>query len=1199
MKKVFRYPSSTQILKREYRKQCAIFRYTPVRTTPMYPGALSRPMKGLYFSILQSLLLQLSTPTIRKCITWRTLQDVRSPYSNTEMDRYNVYPYFFIIKKCIDGYSLKGNRSLILSTLTNASIWSAEHSVENTDVHYLMDHDEDRYLRNTTDQMSTKEMFTLQQVGVPDLDSGYLVNILPTECEDSKSMQLAVGRGGPMSRSRLIFTKFRWFIPASKWETVFSPISFSSFGAHYRWCEFMEQRLRPKCVADFPGLKPELVPFAKTLGCEEINQDRENYLKAYDWLMDNVKYAGLQCGDWHSGQSIHSKMVEPLHCLIRVSITVMKWYIIYVIQYCEWIGDPTNQHFRNLNHVDCPDYEPPTLRQIKKHFCECCDIPLHYDHESPSTAKIAGEASWRKRLWGHLEDVVSCSNPNCEFRPWAGSPLEKYFLVMFVDLMEVMIPLDILDHQLFDQYWNRYLAPKNIRSLMDSMPYEKASVWNIYAQHFFTLFMCLLGENRMTRYIHGMVFCTNYGMDIARALQSTYRALFGSDVVERMNSLTKTVLHTASSKFGGRNPEDIDNIDETIGQIMRWTHWDRYRFRETSPTMNLKYRLKKFLRKKQLESDIDKMNGPNRMRRRCRQKKLSLDLPCPVSNHYQKNRRFAKVKKHTDDIYFYSSNEDDDDDAMFSDPWTADMRTELRQRLMGFDVEYDRPIHDEMKTRDENWNVDDDDDDKFDFDESKLIRRFYKLDCIAFAECDSGSTELDYSRHCQESHPFCVEWSDQTDDMRINWNPLQCILKESDFNFGARWIRLTTAKEIENDPNLSNQSRKRRNKKDMILYRLTWKYELLRYITYWNNEDHIGIWIKVVDVPRVEEKKPGSGWDDITVMPPFLNRIPSNGKIGIFVSKRHHEVPDVENLVSKYKYFTPAHQITHKKYIELDPGFSDEEKTAAMNAFRGSKCPLVGLHKGIALRIDGIMQKHRTGFKRLCLSCQKFFGVFERHVICLQDTENNENVTRHVYDRLQYENYTDRASLVRMLVDPAKCSLRNRARDILRSNPDVWGMVLVNVYTQFVYYLQTKMRSQFMNCRKDSDYEKLNCSVLRLLLMLNRAMEQTLRQHEGKLKLGNTRDVVIQKLIRVVSNMFILPMKIWKVLKSVRHARKWPVERRRKVWKSKYFRVRLKNHYRNQDVCPPHIFITILFSFNDEFAESGNLWTFWEKLNEE
>ena len=106
-----------------------------------------------------------------------------------------------------------------------------------------------------------------------------------------------------------------------------------------------------------------------------------------------------------------------------------------VVLYCEWIGDPTNQHFRNLNHVDCPDYEPPTLRQIKKHFCECCDIPLHYDHESPSTAKIAGEASWRKRLWGHLEDVVSCSNPNCEFRPWAGSPLEKYFLVMFVDLM--------------------------------------------------------------------------------------------------------------------------------------------------------------------------------------------------------------------------------------------------------------------------------------------------------------------------------------------------------------------------------------------------------------------------------------------------------------------------------------------------------------------------------------------------------------------------------------------------------------------------------------------------------------------------------------------------------------------------------------------------------------------------------------------
>lgn len=1149
----------------------------------MCSGVLSRPMKGLYFSILQSISMQLTTPTIRNCITWRSLRDVRAPYSSSIYDQFRVYPYFLIIKKCIDGYTLKGSRNLILSTLTNASIWGAEHSVEGTDCHYLADENEDRYLRNMTDQMSSKEMYTIQQLGVPDLDTGFCIHILPTECEDSKSMQLAVGRGGPTSSSRLIYTRFKFAHLASKWETVFSPISFASYGAHHRWCEFVADKLRPKCQVDFPNVKPELVPYAKTRECEEIEEHREEYLRAHKWLLNNVKYAGLQCADWGSGQSINSKMVEPLHCILRVSITCIKWYIVFVIKYCEWIKDERNAKFKRLNHSNHENYVVPEEDEIIDHFQKCCGIPLSYNRDSPGMSKITASGNWRRQLWEHLEDVVSCDDPNCRFRPWQGSSIEPYFYVLFVNLMEVVLPLDILDHKLFEIYWLKYLKPRNIKisNAEGSLPYDTASIWNIYAQHFFTLFVCLLGDNRITRYIHGVVFATNYGMDIARALKSSYRALFGSDVVERMNSLTKTVLHTASSKFGGPNPEDIDNIEDTIGQILKWTHWDRYRFRETSPSMNLEYRLKTYLRRQQRESDIKKMNAPNKMRRRIRNRHHSLKLPCSLSNEYQKNRTFARIDEDDEDVYFYSLAELDDE-ALFRDHQTHFLEQQLQRSILGFDALWDQPIHDEMKRRDDNWDPDDDDDD-YDFDESTLIRRFYRVASVSF-----GSTSTDVGtgsgvrarRDCRGNYPFITRWSDAGNSDSMRWTPFLCDIAKTDMNFGAYYMRLIT--EL---PRSGSRNKKK--------YRFTWQYEDLGRITQWNDDEHMAIWCKMVRAPDMECKS-GAMWKKVTTVPPSLTNFVKNGKIGIFFDSDSYKAQDIDNLVRKWKYFTPSHQISRAEFRRLSCGFSVEEQKAALNMYRASKCPLLSVHKGVTDNIDAIMQRHRAGETRVCLSCKKTFGVFERHVICLPVTENNRNVTRHVYDRLMVENYDERKKVVPIVLDPAKSEIPNEARTILRSDRNFWGMVLMNVYSQFACHLQTNRRIEFMNCRTDADYKKLSCSVERLVLMLNRAMCQTLRIHKRNTDsdLGTSRRDVILKAITVVSNMFILPMQIFEKLGSIHEARKWKKDRRRRIWKSRLFRVRMRNHYQRGKVCPPDIFVKIIHTFYHEFCSSCNPWTF-------
>ena len=1223
MNGLFQAPTGLRYLKDYYKAQCKKYVLSPFVGKALYFGSRPHKLPGKYFSALQSLCLQFATRSVRKCITWRTLYDCNEPYGIDQNERMYIYRHFIILKKGMDGYSLKGGRSIQLATLTNCSIYGAENSTDATDVHYIADVEEDQYSRFVVDQMSDKELFMMKIMGIPDIATGAMIGVFTTQAEDSKSMQFAIGRGGATSNSRLMWTRFSWAHLSSKWLTVFSPISFSGHEAHINWTYYLNQVLIPKCNADFPNVIPELVPFANSILCPQVGVHRKEYLAANKWYKSNRKEAEQQWNDWCCAESIRVKPPEPLHLTLRVPIIVLKWYFLHTLEYCEWIVESENAEFLERNHGQS-NYTALDRHQILYHFRNCMGIPLSFDAANPGQTKIAANGAWRRRLWNHLEDAVICKK--CGFRPWKGSPVERYFLLMFINLIEIMVPIELLDHHFYDIYWQRYLKQKFIDAGQHDIRYQTANVWSIYAQQFFTYYMKLQGVNRMTRYIHGLVFCTMHGFEMAHALRSTYRALFGSDVVERMNSVTKSVLHTSSSRFGGKKREHETLAERTMSQIMKWMLWDRYDFRERSPRLNLRFRVNKILRWNQRNRDIWNMNMPNRMRVRCRNEGYPLEIKCPLSNQYQRVGTMALLKQHPTIVHFYS-NDTLTGPSLIVDHEADRMRNSLASILTTVEAVEDTL---EVVTQSEifdDWT--DEQEENFDFDESTLKRRFYPKHLVSVAlqdeekEDESDVSTSNNNAHnvntnsrgrstilnniirlqnqkrnnvqsigsiddVSASHPF---ESRVNEDIVIRWVPLDIVIAKTDFNFGASWLRLTTTLET------------KKGKK--VKYMMTWKYQLVRYITHHVQRNRIGIWIKFSKPPKFERKE-GKKWIVFTDnLPNQLSRMATNGKLSLWIDLADIEILDIVQLIDKYKYFTFDHRIEEHDFAAVPPGFTDQEYVESMNAFRGSRCPMMRRHDQLCGEIENILKMHRAGGGRVCLACGNLYGVYGgNHTICMSNRDDElgmteaNNVTKHVAERLLYVNGSTRAT-ARVVADPQRPEVRTPVCTLIQSDSELWGAVVFNMYVSFVEYIVDHKRRALFNCVEDADYKRLCCPGRQFILMLNDAMVESLKKNKRTLdQLGGTRDIV-KKLVTTMSDMFILPIRFDEIAGSAEKTDVLSREQRVKLWECVDFNVRLRNHFRRCETARCSAFIYIFSEFAEEIVAARGIWSFWRHFTTE
>ena len=1202
------------------------------------------------------------------------------------MDWMHIYRHCIILKKGLDGYSLKGGRSIQLGTLTNCSIRGAENSTDASDVHYMADVDEDAYSRLVVDQMSDKELFLLKTFGIPDLSSGALVGVLCTQAEDSKSMQFAAGRGGASSNSRLLWTRFSWAQMCAKWRTVFSPITFAAQQAHENWKQYMRDHLRPYCREHFPNVIAELVPFAKSKLCPAVVALKDQYLAVHKWMKSNRKKAMLQVSDWCCAESIRVKPPEPLHLTLRISIIVLKWYFLYTLEYCKWIDEPENHRFKYINHSNCSDYQVHSSQQIVHHFRDCLGIPLSYDKDHPGKTSIAANGAWRRKLFTHLEDAVICEH--CGFRPWKGSPVETYFLLLFINLIEALVPIELLHHDMYRQYFERYLKQKFIDE-MDGVSMQTASVWMIYAQHFYALFMMLLGPHRMTRYIHGFVFCTHYGFELAYSLKSTYRALFGADVVERMHSVTKSVLHTSSSRFGGPNPENDCLAERTMTQIMKCLCWDRYDFREQSLKLNLHHRLKNTLWPNHRKKDAFHMNMANKMRRRCLEKGYKLKINCALSNEYQRLRTCARLKQTPDIIHFYST-QLVGDLQLIHDPEDERLQNELSALLNNFDSHQDALQVTTESALYRDW--DDDEDDDYDFDESQLQTKFKNVVCVALQYVDSESKEDEKQREldivedsasntaiiadspsntaiiadsasntaiiadsasntaiiadsasntaiiadsasnaaipnnisrqqmddntvqrinirdsstvanvdgdqsdfppllhrCSDEHIFVSTVTDQVD---IRWQPLNVVSSKNNWNFSTNMIRWKTC--LKSDDGNGT----------LVYYRMTWKYPTLRFISHHQQGKHVSIWMKF-SVPPLIQRKEQKDWIELTqeqAVPQKLSGLMNNGKLSIWMDDVDVEYDEVMLLIQKFRYFTSQHQINLEKYAAVAIGFSDDERIDAINAFKGSKNPVMRAHDLLCIEIEDVFKHIRCRGSRVCLGCGQRHLILGGHCICMSkrgeefaDIEAG-NVTRHIWERLHLEDGSSKIT-VQFTPDPTDKRIRTQACCVIQGDCELWGALIWNIYVGFVEYILAYKRRSLFDCVEDRSWKQLVISGKNFVRLLNGAMIQSLRTNKRKLSDFGDQQDIIASMVTAVSDLFIMPRYFDQKAGSLEKSSRLETRKRLKLWRHKNFNLRLRKHFRLGETATHAAFIHIFSSYGDEISTEAEAWTFLRRL---
>ena len=1228
-------PTSAKILRAKYRENCSQFRILPMFAQDCFPGASYQPIAGRYMSIMQSMMSQLSTPTIRTAMSWRSMVDCRSQYGSSLENRFIVYDHFLIGKKCTDGYSFKGGRSNQLGTFTVVSIAGAEHSTEATDVHYLADCNEDRYTRHQIDQMSDTEFLIVNICGIPYLMGCTMVGLIHTACEDSKSMQMSFGRGGPRSKSKFIFGKFDADTVCARWKTAFMPICVAGYGAQDRWLSFARNQLRIKCQNEWGGVcKAELVPFTKTVHCEEINQHREAYEAIYEWYSKCTSdLAGLQWHQWITGASIRQKCVEPLHCLIRISGHVMKWYILYCIEYFSWVQDHQNSDFLQHNYTASNnEYSQWTRGQIEKHFRKCCHIPFKYNPNSPTKSTIASEGSWRRRLWPVLYRVVACDK--CTWRPWKHCRVEPYFAVFFLNLMETLLPLELLHWDAFSELWDKNLRQRHInrwsqtnrhsnsspmdmdesegeedddsklpelprlgeggtssRSKKSKLEYNTGSLWSVFSVHFFTMFMVLFGSHRMTRYVHGLVFCTQYGFEVAHALKLTYRGAFGSDGVERMNSCTKTVNHTASSRFGGghgkrhRRPPTA-----TLEQVMRWILHDRYLFREGGERMNLKYRQQKQLLPRQIEGDQVKLKLPDRVHYGFVQRGVSLRLRCPLSNCHHRIGRFATTPRDAFGLDIYGS-EIDLTDAEEDDEQQSSMRDRLNYMLSRAHEIEDLDAERAARQRQQEHGLsglelgevttDSELESDAENDERPLLVKYTNVTALATPHREP-ITEATISQQNLGLFP------NNADDFVVNgtrWIPFPATLSATRFLFSEYWLRLYTAMERESDEtateNRSESVQRRRKKKKNTIktyFRLTWNYHQLRYISFHLAPRSCALFLKMVSVPfKIEEKPSGGSWTTTRVLSREFEVMNECGKLALWIDQNAYELSDIHRMLRKFHRFAPEHRIGADAFAQVPWEYTTKEKAEAMRYYQAKKNPLLGRHDLLCNEIDDLMQQQRTGGTRKCLSCGVSFGWFERHSYCFTEDEEANNVAKHIFERLVYDNYNETDVQIKIVSDPVQPGAYTSAQQLMREDYQLWSMYIMHVYVLLVKYLHNEKYYEFINCKVDADWENLCCPVDLWIAMLDRAMVSSLQEcSRSRAQMGD-RDSVFRKMILILSDMYIIPCEpIHAAAASMDLYRNWTRRQRVKIWGHSRFVVRFKHHYQKARVCTSTVFIWML-----------------------
>ena len=166
------------------------------------------------------------------------------------------------------------------------------------------------------------------------------------------------------------------------------PICLDAKYSNKQWTKFLTSKLRPYChneglinehLAEFTDSKEDISEFQKD---DKFVKHIRDYIRRY------MKSFGGGVGNWHRGESIWMFALDGLHCGLRIASHTIKYFILFSIEYNEFIWQEENTSIRMANHRNAMEYTHLNQTQILNHFRDCCQIKFHYDEQNPGNTKI-------------------------------------------------------------------------------------------------------------------------------------------------------------------------------------------------------------------------------------------------------------------------------------------------------------------------------------------------------------------------------------------------------------------------------------------------------------------------------------------------------------------------------------------------------------------------------------------------------------------------------------------------------------------------------------------------------------------------------------------------------------------------------------------------------------------------------------------
>ena len=152
-----------------------------------------------YFSLYDSLLLQIGNKQIRENIKWKRFR---------KSEDHCIYKRALILKICRDGFAFQNHRINLLTTATIANLEHGELSKRTTDILQITDATENHLNLYRHSQRISKEVWMLRLCGLFDIVTGRIIGVVCFFSEDSKSTEAALGCDTAASARRFMFHTF-------------------------------------------------------------------------------------------------------------------------------------------------------------------------------------------------------------------------------------------------------------------------------------------------------------------------------------------------------------------------------------------------------------------------------------------------------------------------------------------------------------------------------------------------------------------------------------------------------------------------------------------------------------------------------------------------------------------------------------------------------------------------------------------------------------------------------------------------------------------------------------------------------------------------------------------------------------------------------------------------------------------------------